>query len=224
MGKTCLFLCGLDAPYTYIITVLAVLIQLRGSSVRGSKGDSSDEIKWELVTSKKLMAVLADAIQSRAATLIIDDKVYSQEAVEESLSSVAPLESVVNGEALLGYRGGELFSITWIYLVDSGGQPQFHELLTAFVKNAIFVFNLSRLLDAKPEIKYYKNGEPCDKSYKFPLSHKEIFQHCFQTILSISSTPTPHSDGPLSSSASIPVPTVETEKSIRPKILVVGTH
>ena len=235
VGKTCLlkFLCGLDAPDKRNSTGCIEKAQrLKCERVRIGKGDSSDEITWELVTSKKLMAVLADAIQSRAATSTTDNKmdVYSQEAdrsVEESLSSVAPLESVVNVKALLGYKGGKLFSITWIYLVDSGGQPQFHELLTAFVKNAmlgIFVFNLSESLDAKPEIKYYKNGEPCGESYQFPLSHKEIFQHCVQTILSLSSTPTPHSDGHLSSSASIPVPTVETEKSIRPKILVVGTH
>ena len=82
---------------------------------------------------------------------------------------------------LLKYKGGKLFSVTWIYLVDSGGQPQFHELLTAFVRNAtlgIFVFNLSEQLDDKPEVKYYKNGQPCGESYKFPLGHKEIFQHC----------------------------------------------
>ena len=229
VGKTCLlkFLSGLDAPDTYNSTgCIDTAQRLKCERVRTSKDNSIDEIKWELVTSKKLMAVLADAIKSRAATSTTDDKmdVYSQEAdhsVEESLRYIAPLESVVNVKALLGYKGGELFSITWIYLVDSGGQPQFHELLTAFVKNAtlgIFVFNLSESLDAKPEIKYYKNGEPCDKSYQFPLSHKEIFQHCVQTILSLSSTPTPHSDSSLPSNASIP------EISIRPKILVIGTH
>ena len=235
VGKTSLlkFLCGLYVPGTYNSTgCIKTAQRLKCERVRTSKDDSRDEVKWELVTSEKLNAVLADAIKSRAATSTTNDKmdVYSQEAdhsVEESLSSVVSLESVVNVKGLLGYKGGELFSITWIYLVDSGGQPQFHELLTAFVKNAtlgIFVFNLSESLDAKPEIKYYKNGEPCDKSYQFPLSHKEIFQHCVQTILSLSSTPTPHSDSPFPSSASIPAPTVETEISIRPKILVVGTH
>ena len=41
---------------------------------------------------------------------------------------------------------GKLQDMTWVYLVDSGGQPQFHELLTAFVRNAlvgIFVHKLS---------------------------------------------------------------------------------
>ena len=29
---------------------------------------------------------------------------------------------------------GKLQDMTWVYLVDSGGQPQFHELLTAFAQ------------------------------------------------------------------------------------------
>ena len=248
VGKTWLlrFLCDLpvlDKRLRNSTGCIETAQRLKCERVRTSEDDSSGEIKWELVTSEELKAILADAIKSRAATLTTDDKmdVDFQKQIEESQSSVSPLESVVNIKALLGSKGGELFSITWIYLVDSGGQPQFHELLTAFVKNAtlgIFVFNLSEPLDAKPAIKYYKNGKPCGESYRFPLSHKEIFQHCVQTILTLSSTPTPHSDSPFSSSAStpvptshrdsplpssasIPAPTVETE---RPKILVVGTH
>ena len=125
-------------------------------------------------------------------------------------------------------------------MVDSGGQPQFHELLTAFVRNAslgIFVFNLSEQLDDKPEIKYYKNGQPCGESYKFPLSHKEIFQHCVQTISSLCpinrSLPSTETVEPSTISIETEEPStasIETEettvtsKFIKPEILVVGTH
>ena len=50
---------------------------------------------------------------------------------------------------------GKLQDMTWVYLVDSGGQPQFHELLSAFVRNAlvgIFVHKLSERLDDHPHI------------------------------------------------------------------------
>ena len=100
--------------------------------------------------------------------------------------------------------------MTWIYLVDSGGQPQFHELLTAFVRNAtlgIFVFRLSDRLDDKPEIEYYRGGTPLGEPYSFPMSHKEIFQHCVQTIYSLPSTSS-----------------FKDEAPTRPKILILGTH
>ena len=230
VGKSCLlkFLCDLPIPDTYNSTgCIDTAQRVKCKRVRTSEDDSSEEIVWELVGSEKLKDVLANAIKSRAATLTPrDEKILLDMNSPQNSVPKSPEESTSLGEVikevvqLIGYKGGELFSITWIYLVDSGGQPQFHELLTAFVKNAtlgIFVINLSDQLDDKPEIKYYKNGKPCGESYKFLLNHKEIFQHCVQTISSL--YPIDHS---LPSTASI-----ETEERIavtKPEILVVGTH
>ena len=45
------------------------------------------------------------------------------------------------------FQGGEkLLTSKWIHFIDSGGQPEFHDLLPVFVPNAsvmLFVFNLS---------------------------------------------------------------------------------
>ena len=250
VGKSCLlkFLCDLPAPDKYNSTGCIDRAQrVTCERILTNKDDSSEEIVWKLVGSEELKHFLVNAIKSRAATLtpkneeIQLDVKSSQSSVPKSTEEETSLgevtEEVVQligsteeetslGEfikvvQLVGHKGGKLFSITWIYLVDSGGQPQFHELLTAFVRNAtlgIFVVNLSEQLDDKPEIKYYKDGKPCgDKSYRFPLSHKEIFQHCVQTISSL--YPIDHS---LPSTAFI-----ETKERIvasKPEILVVGTH
>ena len=243
VGKSCLlrFLCDLPIPDTYNSTTLINAAQrVKCKRVRTSKDDSSDEIVWELVGAEKLMSVLADAIKSRAAKASSSDKVLSPSNVGSLQSFEPSLESKSEVVGLLKYKRGKLFSVTWIYLVDSGGQPQFHELLTAFVRNAslgIFVFNLSEQLDDKPEIKYYKNGQPCGKSYKFPLSHKEIFQHCVQTISSLCpinrSLPSTETVEPSTISIETEEPStvsIETEettvtsKFIKPEILVVGTH
>ena len=181
----------------------------------------------------------------------------TQTSSEPESTQTSSLESIGEVIGLLKYKEGKLFSVTWIYLVDSGGQPQFHELLTAFVRNAtlgIFVLNLSEQLEDKPDVKYYKNGQPCGKSYKFPLSHKEIFQHCVQTISSLCpiNHPLPSTETEESSTTSIETeePSIKTEEPstasveteepftasieteettvtsefIKPKILVVGTH
>ena len=222
VGKSCLlnFLCGLDVPDTYNSTgCIETAQRLKCERVR--IGNASDKIKWELVDSEKLKAILADAIKSRAGTLRSNNE-NGTDTQEVDYSVDTSLENNVDVIGLLGSEGGVLFSIKWIYLVDSGGQPQFHELLTAFVKNAtlgIFVFNLSENLDKKPVIRYYKNGEQCGESYEFPLSHKEIFQHCVQTISTL--YPTDCSTVPCDSSTAS---TTDTEKPIEPQILVVGTH
>ena len=102
---------------------------------------------------------------------------------------------------------GKLQDMTWVYLVDSGGQPQFHELLTAFVRNAlvgIFVHKLSERLDDHPHVEYFdKEGEQCGGGYPSPLSNRDIFQHCVQTMQSLPYT---------------------TEEGICPKLAVVGTY
>ena len=101
---------------------------------------------------------------------------------------------------------GRLQDMTWVYLVDSGGQPQFHELLTAFFRNAvigIFVHKLSERLDDHPHVRYFdKKGEQCGTGYRSPFSNRNIFQHCIQTVQSLPYT---------------------TDESIYPNLAVVGT-
>ena len=228
VGKSCLlrFLCDLPVPDTYSSTTLINAAQrVKCKRIRTSEDDSSDEIVWELVGPEQLKSVLADAIISRATRTSPSQVVVSPSNIGflQKSTQTSSLESISEVVGLLKYKAEKLFSVTWIYLVDSSGHPQFHELLTAFVRNAtlgIFVFNLSEQLDDKPEIKYYKNGQPCGESYKFPLSHKEIFQHCVQTISSLCPI-----DQSLPSTASIEMaePTV-TSELIKPGILVVGTH
>ena len=89
--------------------------------------------------------------------------------------------------------------------MDSGEQPQFHEVLRAFIRNTatIFVMKLSERLDEHPLIEYYdRNGELCGKSYSHALSNDQMLQCCIRTIHSQPST----------------------REGKRSKTLVVGTH
>ena len=84
------------------------------------------------------------------------------------------------------------FELQWIHFIDSGGQPQFHEVLPAFIRNTtatIFVMKLSERLDEHPMIEYYdRNGELCGKSYPHALSNDKMLQCCVRTIHSQPST------------------------------------
>ena len=103
-------------------------------------------------------------------------------------------------------KGSKRFlELQWIHFIDSGGQPQFHEVLPAFIRNTtatIFVMKLSERLDEHPMIEYYDvNGEISGKPYQHALSNEQMLQCSVRTILSQPSSGGKHS-----------------------KTLVVGTH
>ena len=85
-----------------------------------------------------------------------------------------------------------LLELQWIHFIDSGGQPQFHEVLPAFIRNTtatMFVMKLSERLDEHPTIEYYDdNGELCGKPSCYALRNDQMLQHCIRTVLSRPST------------------------------------
>ena len=82
----------------------------------------------------------------------------------------------------------EIFQQTWLHLIDSGGQPQFHDLLPTFVHHvsaAAFFIKLNEKLKDHPVIEYYsRGGVPAGKPYKSPLNHLQTVQNCLQAMQS----------------------------------------
>ena len=79
----------------------------------------------------------------------------------------------------------KFFEIQWINFIDSGGQPQFHELLPAFIRNTtvtMFVLKLSERLDQQPMIEYYEEGKRCGDALPCHLRNDQILQRCIQMI------------------------------------------
>ena len=106
-----------------------------------------------------------------------DNNVIRISEVEENL--IEPL-SKYKDAAPLG-------NIDWVYIVDSGGQPQFHQVLPAFMHHTnlnIFVLRLCDKLSDCPRVTHYKNGT-CDYSTTSVLSNKEILQSCAQATQTI---------------------------------------
>ena len=95
--------------------------------------------------------------------------------------------------------------LEFLYFLDSGGQPQFHELLPSFIPNLstiLFVLKLSEKLSQCPVIEYYKKGKSLC-SYQSPYSHVQILKHCIRAL-----QPEKRS----------------TESGSSPHIAVLGTH
>ena len=100
--------------------------------------------------------------------------------VEDIVNEIA--KSLPGGTAI-----GQLFKKVWIYFTDSGGQPQFHNLLPLFIhaiSAALFVFRLCEGLDEHPMVEYYKDGELVSKPYPAALTTMNNFKYLVRSIYS----------------------------------------
>ena len=77
-----------------------------------------------------------------------------------------------------------------IHLLDSGGQPQFHEVVSIVlpaVTGIISVFKLSERLDAQGEVVFYKDGVQGNDPYKSYLTNEQVIRHDLLAIQSVAS-------------------------------------
>ena len=91
----------------------------------------------------------------------------------------------------------------WVYFIDSGGQPQYHELLPLFVCHisaALCVIRLPDKLDEIQAVEYYDQGQRVGAVQRSQLSAKDTIQSLVNAIQSYSKQEKP------------------------PKMIIVGTH
>ena len=84
-----------------------------------------------------------------------------------------------------GYRN--LMESNWIHLVDSGGQPQFHEVASIFVQNLssyIAVLKLSEPLSHHGAVQFFVDGKPTNKPYASPYSNGGVIRCILHAVQS----------------------------------------
>ena len=78
----------------------------------------------------------------------------------------------------------QLLDCEWIYLIDSGGQIEFLEVLPAFLQHTsvcLFVTKLSEMLSECPKIEYYEAGKRVGESTRCPFTNEQMLMRCVQT-------------------------------------------
>ena len=79
-----------------------------------------------------------------------------------------------------------VFEVDWVNLIDSGGQPQFHEVLPIFLRNTstcMPVLDLSEKLSDHHKVEYYdKDGKPVGEPYVSALSNEETLRSCVRAM------------------------------------------
>ena len=84
----------------------------------------------------------------------------------------------------------KLMDVNFIYMLDSGGQPPFREMLPHFVKRAsgiVLMQKLNERLDFKPTIRYRGEGGKVDEGYTSQLTNEQILHQYLQGVQSHSS-------------------------------------
>ena len=77
-----------------------------------------------------------------------------------------------------------------IRLLDSGGQPQFHEIASIVVPavtGIVSVFKLSEVLGVHGEVVFYKDGVQGNDPYKSYLTNEQVIRHNLLAIQSVAS-------------------------------------
>ena len=194
VGKTCFLCLLLDLLPPHLRQSTACIEQaIRAICV---KYGIDSQGKWQKVDSDRLRDLLAGSVFHHPKVEDVPPANHTLSFNEEEGTASTGLDSYTMEEVVKRLEEepqlGKLQDMTWVYLVDSGGQPQFHELLSAFARNAlvgIFVHKLSERLDDHPHVQYFdKKGEQCGTGYHSLLSNRGIFQHCIQTVQSLSYT------------------------------------
>ena len=123
-----------------------------------------------------------------------------------------------------------IFTERVVYIVDSGGQPEFVDAMTVFLRKTstcILVINLSQSLDHCPLIGYYRKGKPVSKPYWSSRTNEDHLKQCMRTMHTFTSKgkgPPPQSAPPKSVPSESAPPKSAPSESAPPMLLFLGTH
>ncbi len=80
----------------------------------------------------------------------------------------------------------QVLKMDWVYLLDTGGQPQFQEILPAFIKRALAVFFVTKLnekFSECPTAEYWKKGKLIGEQSS-SISNKQFLKRYFRVMQS----------------------------------------
>ena len=173
---------------------------------------------WEKVSAERLLNMLAAAMNilptetpiisekhnhntSSHSSLVKDSSSSTQAATTvpvQKASEVQPDPSFypekIIKEIEKGEMSGELYQSTWIYLVDSGGQPHFADVSRAFIRsNTVYyiAIKLTEKLSDRPPFLYSLEGKPLSNpNTNLCMTNLQLIQHFVRSIVSSKSSKT----------------------------------
>ena len=174
---------------------------------RATLGDS-DSIEWEEVDSDKLLEMVADAIKvlpqeqmenplksaaSPSSSGTPETTATKMKARDQNASQHSEVDEDLDFkddpllQKIMKSKGSRrLFGVQWVYIIDTGGQPQFLQLLPAFIKNisaCVCLLRLDQKLDDKPLVQYFDaSGKQVGKAFSSEQTNLQVIESCMRTI------------------------------------------
>ena len=161
---------------------LSKLGKLFRKSAQTSQQGESQELQQngsDLLAGEPALSLENKVLPDLATTLEVDP-----ENIQEHFSNFLDglQEKVRNAKEM-----DEVLLSHSIRIVDSGGQPQFHELIAIFlahISGILSVFKLNEAFSAHGEVVLYDNGQPVNDPYESYHSHEQVIRHDLQAIQS----------------------------------------
>ena len=184
--------------------IVSKVAELLGLESQGSAGAKLPNISADIKSQKEAKQTHS----STTPTPVLSDSCRKamNKIMNKLLERITKLKS--QGKSLTDSKEGQslseiILNSKWVYFTDSGGQPQYHELLPLFVhsiSSALCVTRLTDRLDETQEVELYQDGKQVGATQQSQLSAKDTIQCLVNTIQSYSSQEQP------------------------PQIIVIGTH
>ena len=199
-GKSCFkrLVLNLDHEEKRVSTGLAEGA-IRNVSTSRATFDDPKSVEWKVKDSQALLTMVADVIKERKSKtpakhqLVVESGGSIVESSSDDDDYISDDEIAIDNNPILPLirksLGSELlFNVRWVYLIDTGGQPQFLHLLPAFIKDisscaCVCFVRLDQGLEHKPMVEFFnKSGTQCGGSYKSEHTHLQVIQSCASTI------------------------------------------
>ena len=155
----------------------------------------------------KLPSVLQSRLKQMSVSPASSDSATSGTLSPASL--VTPVDQAINAivdlviEAMMSAssqktdliqpkKGTELFGTKTMRVMDNGGQPQFQDIASLFIRHAsagLFVMRLTDDFDSYPSDELYENGELVGTPSPSHLSHEETIMSLLRSFLSHGQNP-----------------------------------
>ena len=136
---------------------------------------SSPAATEEATASSTAATASGDQSSDTAPEVTVESLLESSEVEEEFISLInIPSHSLET-----------VFTETCVYIVDSGGQPEFVDAMTVFLGQTsacILVIDLSQPLDHRPNIGYYRGGRAVSKPYRSTRTNEENLKLSMRTM------------------------------------------
>ena len=182
----------------------STMLPRKPSTARNATSSESSSSARTPVGTSKLKTASKAKIASKPSTSAAST---SCEKVSSASTSSAEDELLRRIEmSPYGHHAKKAFKRDRITLIDTGGQPQFHEVLPMFMRDtsaSMFTMKLDDSLDDHPLIEFYDDSGQLVGCCRSPFTNQQILMRCMRVIQSQAS---------------------QSEEGLCPTPIFVGTH